>query len=1133
MTRNASILRTGVRAALAVIGIAAGMSDAVAQPHITYTTIDVGDFRGGTGGLAVDASGVVYVSDISSGGPAVMRYVPAGAGTYTPSTVTNSAVEPAGVAVDGSGNLYIVDETGKVLKETYSNGTFTETTLIASGIPNPYGLAIDGGGSLYLSSGNQVLKETLSNGTYTQSVIPTSALNDPQGVAVDSSGNVYIADYLNNRVLKETYQAGTYTESTIGTGLNNPQAVAVDSTGTVYIGDTNNNRILLELPQGGSYVQSVFPYTPDESTLGLPAALATDTNGSMYYAAVGSVSSYIEKETANELAEAAFTSFSATAVAGTAVTQVVTFTFDVGGSLGANPPYSVSTQGNATLDFRAAGTQAGNVCISGHTYAVGDTCSVTVAYSPTKPGPRYGAVVLYASTGAPSATAYLQGNGTSPQVSFNPGMQENNIAGLDPLYLAADGIGDILYWETGIGIILQPVAQGRTGAIGPIANSGASGLGVDGAGNVLVSTSNVIFINNGVPEPSYLVTQNIFNPFYLPTTANPNASGKNYSAGPTYGSGISNAGLGIDGSGDFFFTDPQNNAVFMAKFTGGGYDVSSIGSGFSNPTAIAVDASGAVYVADTNNNQIVKETPANGSYTQSIVITGLTAPGYLAVDSAGNLYIPQGASVVKETPANGTYASSVVVPLNNVNALAVDPSGNMFLQDCGSSSSCSIIEIDVADAPTLSFATTAIGSTSSDSPQTVTIVNNGSSPLTFSAPGSTAPITAGFTLSPSSTCPVPPGSSRSLTLAVGASCTLIVSFTPTVSGVVNGTLTVTDNTLNVPGSTQIIKLNGTGTGTSTSPPVTPQVTLTPATSDYGSVAVGSSGTETLILSNTGTVNANIASASIPAGVFSVASTTCSTSLAAGANCNYVVSFAPTAAGAQSATFTVTDDAGTQTAALTGIGTSTGTPPAATDFSIAASPSTQTVTGGSTATYTVSVASTSSGAFTQPVALTATGLPPGATVTFSPATVTPGSAGATATMTVHTTTALCVAANRFTAWPSTTFAAAIRGRITAWPFGAPVVAAAVLALPMRVRRRRCVRTRDRGAGTRSRGRSRIRSLRVALLTGVMLSLFGCGGGFALPGSPGTQSQPTPQSYTITIAGTSGSLQHSTSVQITLQ
>jgi Abnormal spindle-like microcephaly-assoc'd, ASPM-SPD-2-Hydin/NHL repeat len=1131
MTRTASPFRPGVRAALAITALAAGVSNAVAQPHITYTTVGVGDFRGGAVGLAVDANGVIYASDISSGGPAVMRYVPAGAGTYTPSTVTNSAVEPAGVAVDASGNLYIVDEQGKVLKETYSNGTYTETTVISSGITNPYGLAIDAAGNLYLTSGNQVLKETLSNGTYTSSVIPTSSLNNPEGVAVDSSGNVYIADYLNSRVLKETYQAGAYTESTIGTGLNNPQAVAVDGVGTVYIGDTNNNRILLELPQAGSYVQSVFPYTSDESTLGLPAALATDTNGSMYYAAVGFVSSYIEKESANELAEAAATSFSATAVAGTAATQVVTFTFDVGGSLGASPPYSVSTQGNATLDFRAAGTQGAGVCVSGRSYAVGDTCTVTVSFSPTKPGPRYGAVVLYASTGAPSATAYLQGGGTSPQVSFSPGMQLNNIAGLDPLYLAADSIGDILYWENGIGIMIQPVAQGRNGAIGPVATAGASGLGVDGAGNVLVSNSNVSFINNGVEEPSFLVEQNIFNPYYLPAVnANPNASGKNYSPGAQYGSGISNGGLAIDGSGNFFFTDPDNNVVFMATFTGGGYDVSSIGSGFSNPTALAVDAGGAVYVADTNNNQIVKETPGNGSYTQSVVITGLTAPTYLAVDSAGALYIPQSTAVLKETLTNGAYVSSVVVPLNNIDALAVDPSGNLFLQNCGSSS-CFIDEIDVADAPTLSFATTAIGSTSSDSPQTVTILNNGNAPLTFSAPGSTAPITAGFTISPASTCPVAPGATQSQTLAVGASCTLVVSFVPTTSGYVSGTLTVGDNTLNAPGSTQVIKLNGTGTGTSTSPPATAQVTLTPTTFDYGTVAVGASGSETFTLANTGTVIANIASAAIPAGAFSVASTTCTTSLAAGATCTYVVDFAPTAAGSQSATFTVTDDAGTPTAALTGTGTtsSTAPPPATADFTVTASPSTQTVTGGNTVSYTVSIASASGGTFTQPVALTATGLPAGATVTFSPASVTPGSAGATVTMTVQTTPLSAENSNIAGRSSGDHDLSGDRGSFAYWPVGVPTVAAALFALPTRVRRPVRSGNRARSCG---RGISFTRRLGLLLLAGAALSLSGCGGGFALPGTT-TTSQPQPQTYTITIAGTSGSLQHSTSVQITLQ
>ena len=1079
MTRNASLFRSSGLAALAVIGLAAGASDAVAQPHITYTSTYVADDFTQIAGLAVDTSGNVYISDSGNNHREVVKETPAN-GAYTATIIATSAVNPAGIAVDSGGNIYIADSTGKVLEENYSNGTYTETTLISSGLTAPYGLAIDAGRNLYITDigTNLVLKETLSNGTYTQSTIPTSTLNDPLSVAVDGSGNVYIADMINQRVLKETRQGAGYTESTIGSGLGQAQAVAVNTSGIVYIADTQNNRILVETPQNGGYAQSVFtgviPLVTDA------VELAFDASQDLYYA----VPSAAVRSVANELAEAAFTSFGAVAVAATPATQVVTFTFDVGGSLAASPAYSVSTQGNATLDFRAASSQAANVCVSGRSYAVGDTCTVTVSYSPTRPGPRYGAVVLYASNGTPSATAYLQGQGTSPQVSFNPGLQLNNIAGLSPRYMAADDIGNILFWDVGTGIFSQSVVLGRT-SLTSLFTSAATGLGVDGAGNLLIGLAQTDLINNGVAVPNYLATQIIFNPYY----PNSNPSDRSYTLGTSYGSGISNSGLAVDGSGNFFFTDPQNNALFVATFSGGGYDVSSLGSGFSNPSAVAVDGNGAVYIADTNNGQIVKETPSNGTYTQSVVVSGLTAPAALAVDSASNLYVPQPTSVLKETLTNGSYTSSSFAPFTDVDSIAVDPSGNLFAQACGTNT-CDIDELDVADAPTLSFATTAVGSTSSDSPRTVTIVNNGNSPLTFSAPGGTAPITAGFTLSPSSTCPVPPGSSQSLTLPVGGSCTLVVSFVPTTGGYVSGTLTVTDNTLNAPGSTQVIKLNGTGTGTSTSPPATAQVTLTPSTFDYGSVAVGSSGSGTFTLSNIGTVNANIASASIPAGPYSVASTTCATSLAAGATCIYVVNFAPTTAGAQSTTFTVTDDGGTQTAALTGTGTSSATPPATTDFTVAANPGSQTVTGGNNATYTVSVGSTSAGAFTQPVALAASGLPAGATVTFSPATVTPGSAGATATMTVHTTS----------------LTAAV-------PFTAPMALAALFALPLRVRRRRLT------------GRGR----RLLLLTGVVLSLSGCGGGFALPETQVTQSH----SYTITITGTSGSLQHSTSVQITLQ
>ena len=66
---------------------------------------------------------------------------------------------------------------------------------LGSGLSSPGGVAVDGSGNVYVANTNlgHVLLETLSFGTYTQSTV-ASGLFGAQGVAVDGSGNVYIAD---------------------------------------------------------------------------------------------------------------------------------------------------------------------------------------------------------------------------------------------------------------------------------------------------------------------------------------------------------------------------------------------------------------------------------------------------------------------------------------------------------------------------------------------------------------------------------------------------------------------------------------------------------------------------------------------------------------------------------------------------------------------------------------------------------------------------------------------------------------------------------------------------------------------------------------------------------------------------
>ena len=141
--------------------------------------------------------------------------------------------EPGGVAVDASGNVYISDENnGNLYKETLSaNGRYIQST-IATGLKSPEALVVDGSGNIYVIvagdgqavSDAQVLKETLSGSSYAQSVVVASGLASPNGIAIDGNANLYITDssgyiastsYVSPRLLMETLSNGSYVQSTI------------------------------------------------------------------------------------------------------------------------------------------------------------------------------------------------------------------------------------------------------------------------------------------------------------------------------------------------------------------------------------------------------------------------------------------------------------------------------------------------------------------------------------------------------------------------------------------------------------------------------------------------------------------------------------------------------------------------------------------------------------------------------------------------------------------------------------------------------------------------------------------------------------------------------------------------------
>jgi len=186
--------------------------------------------------------------------------------------------DPTGVAVDGSGNVYLVDTgNNRVLKETLSSGAYSVST-VASDLSVPYGVAVDGSGSLYIADtgNNRVLKETPTASGYSESTI-ASGVGFPSGIAVDASGNIYVTNDSNGLIVKGTLSAGSYVLTTIVSGLSSPAGVAVDSSGNVYIADTDNNRVLKESLSGGMYTQSILP----SNGFAAPTGIAVDGAGNV------------------------------------------------------------------------------------------------------------------------------------------------------------------------------------------------------------------------------------------------------------------------------------------------------------------------------------------------------------------------------------------------------------------------------------------------------------------------------------------------------------------------------------------------------------------------------------------------------------------------------------------------------------------------------------------------------------------------------------------------------------------------------------------------------------------------------------------------------------------------------------
>jgi hypothetical protein len=279
-----------------------GQSGTPTPGAATGSDFDLSD--GGTcGGIAVNRAGDVYVADC--GNDVVEEVTPSGqlsivagqvgqAGTPTPGPATSSDLDdPAGVAVDGSGNLYIADNGNDVVEKVTPAG---QLSIIAGevgqdGPPTPgpatsseigsVDIAADAVGDVYIAdAGSDVVEKVTPAGQLSiiagevgQDGPPTPGpatgsdldFGGCGQVAVDGVGDVYVADCGNDVVEEVTPsgqlsivagQAGQYGLPTPGPAtssyLDAPTGIAVDGSGNVYVADSGNALVDEVTPADGS-----------------------------------------------------------------------------------------------------------------------------------------------------------------------------------------------------------------------------------------------------------------------------------------------------------------------------------------------------------------------------------------------------------------------------------------------------------------------------------------------------------------------------------------------------------------------------------------------------------------------------------------------------------------------------------------------------------------------------------------------------------------------------------------------------------------------------------------------------------------------------------------------------------------
>jgi len=335
----------------------------------------------------------------------------------------------------------------------------------------------------------------------------------------------------------------------------------------------------------------------------------------------------------------------------------------------------------------------------------------------------------------------------------------------------------------------------------------------------------------------------------------------------------------------------------------------------------------------TYSGNIILNTGHKGGGAQTISVsgTGTTSSSASSTSSQSYLLSASASSLNFGNTLVGSSASQAVAMTNtgtasvNLSQVAVTGAGFTVSGFTGAVT----LAAGQSFSLTVSFAPATVGSatgslsfvsSATNSPATISLGGNGVQPQISVIPASVSfgNVTVGLANTQAFTIRNPGTANLSVTQASligtgfsfsglalplsvppGGSSAFTISFTPAAGSSLSGNLTLVNNTLNSP---LVVPLAGTGVS------AVAQLTASPASLSFGSITTGISGTQSVILANTGNSSVSVSQISITNAGFSAAGFALPLTLAAGQSTSFSVTFAPTTTGSFSGSVTVASNA---------------------------------------------------------------------------------------------------------------------------------------------------------------------------------------------------------------------------------